>query len=143
MRTLLVFAFSLLLMGATAQKYALLDKRLLEPVSYADHITPNDKLKGLFPVEKTLLPQFLTTLQEIAGELSSKGRVLHPKQYRIGCIVFKGVTVPSEPGERLDYVITSKCENIAISFHLSDARNSNPSNAFFIKTWIKYISDSK
>ena len=46
-------------------------------------------------------------------------------------------------GERIDYVITSTCDNVKISMHLSDAKLSNESNAFFIKTWIKYIETAK
>lgn len=142
MKKFLLLGFSFFFIGAKAQKYALLDQRLAKPVTYSDHVTQNDKFSGLFPVEKKLLPQFISALQEIAQELSDERLIGKPKQYRIGCTTFKGLTVPSASGERLDYVITSRCDNVVISMHLSDANTSNPGNAFFIKTWIKYISSS-
>lgn len=55
-----------------AQKYILLDTKLSETPFYADKITPKDKLKGYFPVEKKDISEFLSILEEISNELSSK-----------------------------------------------------------------------
>lgn len=143
MRKLLVLIFTILTISGNAQKYALLDKQLAKPITYTDHVTQNDKFNKLFPVEKKLLPKFIAALEEIVGKLSSEGPIGEVKQYRIGCTTFKGLSVSSESGDKLDYVITSKCDNVIISMHLSDAHSSNSNNAFFIKTWIKYISSAK
>lgn len=140
MRYFLILVFSLFLISAKAQKYALLDERLANPVAYADHVTQTDKFNGLFPVEKKLLPQFIKALQEISKKLTTDGPMGYAKQYQIGCTKFKGLTVSSASGDRLDYVITSNCDNLSIAMHLSDAKSSNAANAFFINTWIKYIT---
>ena len=122
-----------------AQRYALLDKHFTEPVHYADKITSEDKFKGFFPVEKKSLPQFLNILKAIHKKLSSKPPFGDVSDYEMGCIKFEGSVVFLSGEERIDYVITSTCDNVKISMHLADARRSNASNAFFIKVWIKYI----
>ncbi|MEO6220599.1 MAG: hypothetical protein ABIO81_09240 [Ginsengibacter sp.] len=142
MRYFLLVAFSLLLVGVKAQKYALLDKRLAQPVTYTDRVTQTDKFNGLFPVEKKQLPKFIIALQEISKKLSTPGLLGDAKQYQIGCTKFTGLTITLATGDRLDYVITSNCGDIIINMHLSDAKSSNAINAFFIDTWIKYIKSS-
>ena len=122
-----------------AQKYALLDKSLSLPVTYTNTVTSKDKFNGLFPVEKKLLPQFIYALGEIENKLSSKGAVGKAEQYEFGCTEFVGIAVPLTSETRMDYVLTSSCDNVKISMHLCDAKMSNASNIYFIKTWIKYI----
>ena len=78
-------------------------------------------------------------LQEIENKLSSKGALGEAKQYEIGCAKFAGRTVRLASEERLDYMLTSTCDNVKITMHLCDAKISNASNIYFIKTWIKYI----
>ena len=126
-----------------AQKYVLLDQHMSEPVQYSNTVTSEDKFNDLFPVEKKLLPEFLKALKEIENKLSSKPPFGKIKEYEIGCIKFAGRILMLAAGERMDYVITSTCDNVKISMHLSDAKLRNESNAFFIKTWIKYIETAK
>ena len=140
------FLLFVLLLGdkrAQAQKYVLLDKHIVQPITYSDKITPNDKFNSLFPVEKKSLKQFVNALEEIAKKLTTEGSSMQKaNQYKIGCATFTGLVVPFATGDRLDYVITSTCDNITISMHLSDAKLKNISNAYFINTWIKYIKAS-
>jgi len=136
------FLLFFILLGSVnlkAQKYALLDKRLAQPVTYTNTVTSADKFNGLFPVEKKMLTQFINVLEEIETKLSSKGPFGEVKQYEFGCTKFAGITVPLASETRMDYVLTSSCDNVKISMHLCDAKISNGSNVFFIKTWIKYI----
>ncbi len=142
MRYFLLLFFSLLLINSQAQKFALLDKRLAQPITYTDHVRQTDKFNGFFPVEKKFLPQFLTALEEISKKLTTPGPIGNARQYKIGCTKFTGLTVSLASGDRLDYIITSDCRDIKISMHLSDAKISNANNAFFINTWIKYIKNS-
>ena len=142
MRYFLLIFFSLFLVSTQAQKYALLDKRLAQPIRYTDHVTQTDKFNGFFPVETAQIPRFLKALEEISQKLSTKGPLGDAKQYQIGCTKFTGITVSLAAGDRLDYVITSNCGDIKVSMHLSDAKISNANNAFFINTWIKYINSS-
>jgi hypothetical protein len=139
--TLLSFIF-LISINTKAQKYVLLDQHLAQPVRYTDKVTSNDKFNDFFPVEKKSLPEFINTLQEIENELSSKERVGKAKQYQLGCVKFSGVTRSPAKEERLDYVLSSSCDNVDISMHLCDAKFSNASNMYFIKTWLKYIQSS-
>lgn len=122
-----------------AQKYVLLDKRISRPVATTDVVTSQDKFNGLFPVEKKKLKEFVDALEEIEKQLSAKGKGRTAKQFEIGCAQFTGHVVALEKEERLDYVLNSTCDNVFISMHLSDAKISNASNSYFIKTWIKYI----
>jgi len=135
---LLLFLFSFAAV-TKAQKYVLLDQHMAEPVKYSNTITSADKFNDLFPVEKKLVPEFLKALEEIENKLSSKPPFGKIKDYEIGCIRFTGRAIMLAAGERIDYVITSSCEDVRISMHLSDAKLSNKGNAFFIKTWIQYI----
>ena len=124
-----------------AQKYALLDKHFAQPITYTNAITTEDKLNGLFPLEKKILPQFINALEEIENKLSSKLPFSEIKQYEFGCTKFAGITVSLASEIRMDYVLTSSCDNVIITMHLCDAKNSNESNDFFIKTWIRYIKE--
>lgn len=135
---LLIFLF-LVAAETRAQKYVLLDQHIAEPVKYTNAVTSADKFNDLFPVEKKLLPEFLKALEEIENKLLSTPPFGTIKEYEIGCIKFTGREIMLAAGERIDYVITSTCDNVRISMHLSDAKLSNKGNAFFIKTWIKYI----
>ena len=139
MKFFLLFFIFFASVNCTAQKYALLDEHLAEPVIYTNTVTSNDKFNYLFPVEKEMLPQFIRTLQEIENKLSAKGPLGKAKQYEVGCAKFTGISVKLATEERLDYVLTSGCDNVKISMHLCDAKLRNASNIYFIKTWIKYI----
>ena len=123
-----------------AQKFALLDMQLLTPIKYTNTVTSNDKFNKLFPVEKKMLPQFVKALKEIEKELSSTEPLKNAKSYEMGCIKFTGLVVPLATSERIDYVVTSTCDNVRISLHLCESRLSRSTNAFLVKTWIKYIT---
>ncbi len=143
MRYFFLLFFSLFFfISSYSQKFALLDKRLAQPILYTDKVTQTDKFNGYFPVEKKSLPEFLKALEEISQKLSIKGSIGNAKQYQIGCTNFRGVTISLATGDRLDYMIVSNCGDIKVSMHLSDAKISNANNAFFINTWIKYINSS-
>jgi hypothetical protein len=122
-----------------AQKFALLDERFTEPVTYTNIISAADKISHLFPVEKKRLPEFIKVLEQIEKDLSSKSILKRVSDYEVGCIKFTGHLISLAREQRIDYVITSTCDNIKIDMHLTDAKTSNANNAFFIHTWIKYI----
>jgi hypothetical protein len=123
----------------SAQKYVLLDQRISMPVKYSNTITAADKFKGYFPVEKKDINVFIKALEEISAQLSGNNLSEKAKQYEIGCVKFIGYIISLEKGKRVDYVITSDCENLKIVMHLCDVKLSNTDNAYFINTWIKYI----
>lgn len=122
-----------------AQKYILLDKAISQPAFYSNTILVSEKYKGFFPIEKKDISKFLNALEEIVQRLSSKKITGKAKNYKFGCTELNGVAFPLASGERLDYVLTSTCENLPITMHLCDAKLSNEDNAYYINTWIKYI----
>jgi hypothetical protein len=139
MKFLLLLCIFFVSVNCKAQKYVLLDQHLAQPVTFTNKITSADKFNDLFPVEKKMLQQFIDVLQEIENKLATRKPLGKAKQYEVGCVKFTGITVPLAAEERLDYVLTSTCDNVKISMHLCDAKISNGSNIYFIKTWIKYI----
>lgn len=124
---------------AISQKYVLLDPTITLPVTYSDKVTSDHKFNGLIPVENKSIRQFITALEEIAQQLLKEESQVVLKDYKIGCCNFKGIKIKVGKETRIDYVITSSCDNLNISMHLSDAKLKNSSNAYFINTWIKYI----
>jgi hypothetical protein len=139
MKFLLLFLFSIGAINLPAQKYALLDVQLSHPVKYTDTITAEDGFNKYFPIEKQKLPEFVKVLKEIEKRLSTINESGKALQYQVGCVRITGMILNLDSGKRLDYVITSNCENMNIAMHLCDSKIPNSDNAFFIKTWIKYI----
>ena len=125
-----------------AQKYILLDKAISQPAFYSNTITPLDKFKGFFPVEKKDIGNFIEALTEISRRLSSKKIIGKAKEYSMVCVRFSGKAIELANGERLDYVLISTCDDIRITMHLCDAKINNVDNAYFINTWIKYIKNA-
>lgn len=140
MKHILLISLLILSIAARGQKYALLDETLVQPVKYTNVITSADKFNNFFPIEKKVLPEFIKALKDIDRKLAS-GNYGKLQQYEMGCVKFTGGLVFLPEGQRMDYVITSSCNNIKISMHLCNPKKSNSSNAFFIKTWIKYIEN--
>ena len=143
MRSFFTFILIWAVSQSYAQKYILLDKAISQPAYYANKIHVSDRYKGFFPVEKKDLTKFLEILEEISQRLSSKKITGKVKNYKLGCIELNGIAFPLASGERLDYTLTSTCDNMKISMHLCDAKLSNGDNAYFINTWIKYIKNSQ
>jgi hypothetical protein len=124
----------------SAQKYVLIDKKMSVPVSYTDKVTMRDDYKELFAVEKKSITQFLKEIENISKQLVDKKKAKPESfDYKIGITHFHGLKVPLSIEERIDVVLTSDCGDIKTSIHLADAKSSNANNAFFIKTWLKYI----
>lgn len=119
-----------------AQKYLLLDTKIASPVLQVNRLTEADKRNGYFPVERKDIGRFVSILEEIKKQLLDRGRA---KQYELGCIRFSGVTYELAKGTRLDYTLTSVCDNIKFRMHLCNGQIGNEANAYFIDAWIKYI----
>ena len=142
MKYFLLFFLFLSGLAVKAQKFALLDEHLAEPVRYTNTVTSSDKFNHLFPVEKKALPAFIKILNQIEQKLSSNKPIEKIEPFELGCIKFTGSLLSLASGQKVDYVVTSTCENVKISMHLCNGRNSNATNAFFIKTWISYIQEN-
>ena len=123
-----------------AQKYVLLDEAISQPAIYTNHLGELGKYKNFFPVQVKDLPRFLEVLQQIVNRLNDNNKLTDTvKGYRVGCVLFSGRVFPLASGERIDYILTFDCEGIKKTMHLCDAKLTNSNNAYFVKTWIKYI----
>lgn len=142
MKYLIAFLFLFGSIQASAQQYILLDKTMSQRAFYSNKVSLSEEDKGFFPVEKKDIEKFISALQEIAKRLSSTKVSGPARQYRIGCIEFNGEEFPLARTERLDYTIHFNCDGVKTSMHLVDARLDNAANAYFVKTWIKYIQNN-
>ena len=124
--------------AAKAQKYVLLDETISQPAVYTNHLDQMEQHKRFFPVEVKYLPRFLEALQKILNDLNEK-KIAAVNNYSAGCAHFSGRVFPLASGGRIDYVLTADCEGAKVVMHLCDAKLTNANNAYFIKTWIKYI----
>ena len=141
MKPALVFILCLFFIKINAQKYALLDKTMSIPVSYANTVTVTDQYRNLFAVEKTKINEFLVALAKIQDQLLKKN-IPESFNFYVGNTRFSGIKVSLSKEERMDVTLTTDCGNQKITMHLIDAKVSNASNAFFIKTWYGYIKDN-
>ena len=125
-----------------AQKYVLLDEAIAQPAVYTNHLSELEKYKKFFPVEVNEISEFINVLQQILERLNQKKVTGDAQNYKVGCVEFKGKVFPLSSNERIDYVITSDCDGKKVTMHLCDAKLSNSNNAYFVKTWIKYIKSN-
>lgn len=123
-----------------AQKYALIDKTMRQPVAFTNTVTLEHNYHNLFAVEKDKLPQFIAELEKIAAIISDKN-TSKPEafDFKVGKTRFVGLRVLLTAEERMDVVLTTDTEGNKINMHISDAKISNSRNVYFINTWIKYI----
>ncbi|MEP6595949.1 MAG: hypothetical protein ABJA71_08370 [Ginsengibacter sp.] len=140
MKHFLLIVFIFISTVCFAQKYALVDKQMSLPVTYANTITVQDNYKGYFPIEKNKLIEFISEVEKIARLLSDPKK---PKpetvNFNVGSTTFHGLRVPLATEERMDIVITTDYGVSKTNMHLSDAKISNTKNAFYITTWLKYL----
>jgi len=142
MKYLFIIVFVCAAAISKGQKYVLLDQAISQPAVFSDHLNEMEKYKKFFPVPVKDIPQFLNVLQQIADRLSESKVTGPAKNYQVGCAQFTGKVFPLSAGERIDYVLTSDCDSIKVTMHLCDAKLSNANNAYFVKTWIKYIKST-
>jgi hypothetical protein len=140
MKHFLWVIFILLSATCTAQKYVLVDKQMNLPVIYANNVTVQNTYKGYFPVEKDKLNNFISEVEKISKLLSDTDK---PKpetiDFSVGSTSFHGLRIASNTEERIDLILTTDYGASKATFHLSDAKISNARNAYFIKTWLKYL----
>jgi hypothetical protein len=121
-----------------SQKYVLIDKTMIRPLTYTNTVTIENTYKNLFAVERDKLPQFIAELEKIAAQLKKKPL---PETFdiNIGKTRIIGLKIPLAAEERMDIVLSTDCDGTKVNMHLSDAKLANASNLYFINTWIKYI----
>lgn len=143
MKYFLFILFLVFTSFAYSQKYLLLDKTMGQPVAYTNIVTAQHTFKDLFVVEKDKINQFIIEIEKIATKLTDKKNALpNAINFNLGRTKFFGVKVNNLKEIRLDVVLTTNCDGVKVMMHLCDPQISNASNAYFIKTWIKYIKSS-
>lgn len=142
MKYIFILIFLCAVSATKAQKFILLDEAIAQPAVYTDHLSEMGRHKNFFPVETAHLPQFLDVLQKISNRLDEKNVTGSVKNYQAGCALFSGRGFPLASGERIEYILTSDCEGVKVTMHLCDAKLTNANNAYFVKTWIKYIKSN-
>jgi hypothetical protein len=123
-----------------SQKYALLDKQMAQPVTFANTITMQQSFAGFIAVEKEKLSDFVTALDNIAKQLHNAKKV-KPEAFKltVANTTFTAIKIGLKEEDRLDVVLVSNVGAVKSSMHLCDAKISNENNAFFVNTWAKYI----
>lgn len=132
--------FVLLGFVATAQKYALIDRTLSQPIHYTDTVSVVDVQKKFFPIEKKELRQFERVLKRIYRQLKDDTLESAPKQFLLGCVTIDGTTVFVKNSPRYSYTLSFNCDNVSARYLLCDSKLKNTTNAFIVSTWIKYLS---
>ena len=125
-----------------AQKYALIDKQMTQPITFTNTVTVQNSYAGFFPVEKDKLNEFVAALEKIALQLTNaKKSKPQPFKFTLGATTFTGLKIVLKEEDRLDVVLSSALDPIKSPFHLCDGKINNINNAFFVNTWAKYIKD--
>lgn len=137
-RFLILIALVSITSIAWSQKYALLDRKMVDPITYTNTVTLEHDYQSLFPIEKNKLNEFVSALEKIVKMLNEK-KIPQSLEYNIGSAQFKGLKIPFQSEDRIDITLTANCGSATINMHLVDAKMSNATNAYNIATWIKYI----
>jgi hypothetical protein len=138
MKFKLLLLLSCFALNGFAQKYALIDKKMSQPVTYTNAITLQQSAQGVFAVEKDKLRPFLAEVDKIVKYLEAK-KIPDSFNFNIGATNFRGLQIPLKEEVRLDVVLSTETPDGRLTMHLCDAKNSNAANAYYISTWAKYI----
>jgi len=142
MKYIILLAF---LVGATnclGQKYVLIDKKMSMPVTYTDNVTIEHNYKGYFAVERAKVREVIAEIEKIAQKLKAGEKVDDSFNFKIGNTSFVGLRIPLARDERYDVVLSTDCGQVKSLMHLSDAKITNASNAYYINTWLKYVRNN-
>ncbi len=122
-----------------AQKYALIDQSLAQPLKYAHTVTAKEIQDGFIPVESNHLPALIRALELIESDLKNNTQLNSAREFRLGCTIISGETMHQARENRYSYIIRSDCNQLNASYQLCNFKFKNATNAFIVKTWIKYI----
>lgn len=122
-----------------AQKYALIDQTLAQPVKFVNAVSSQEVHQKQLPVESKFLPELIKALERIKEDIDNKTPPVHARKFQLGCTHISGIAVAIGKEIRFNYVINSNCEEVNASFVLCDAKFKNKTNSFIVGTWIKYL----
>lgn len=140
MKQILTLLLILICTVCTAQKYALIDKKMSMPVMYANTLSVQDSYKGYFIVEKSKLLDFITEIENIAKILmDTTNKKPENINVNVGRTNIHGLKIQLATEDRIDVVLTTDYGDAKTTMHLCDAKVSNANNSFFVNTWLKYL----
>ena len=142
MKYFLLLGFLLATSIGIAQKYVLIDKKLLKPVEYTDNVTLEHSYRGYFAVEKSQVKQVIAQVEKIVQKLKSTNQLEDSFNFKVGSTTFTGLRIPLAKEERYDVVLSTDCGQVKSLMHLSDANISNATNVYYINTWLKYLRNN-
>ena len=142
MKYFFLLAFIVVTTTCIGQKYVLMDKKMSMPLSYTDNVTVEHNYKGYFAVEKAKIGEVIAEIEKIVEKLKPGQKPDDSFNFKVGSTSFTGLKIPLAKDERYDVVLTTDCGQIKSFMHLSDAKITNASNAYYIKTWLKYVRNN-
>lgn len=121
-----------------AQKYALLDQNMVQPIRFTNRITMLHQHQKKFPVEVKHLRGFYKILLIIRKKLAN-AEASPADHYALGCVSITGRPVSLIERSTRDYVAIFNCDSVKFYLHLSSASFENETNLFVINSWIRYL----
>ncbi len=122
-----------------AQKYVLIDKTMMRPLTYTNEVSLKNAGKNIFVVETNNLKEFVSALDKILNRFTYGSKKNEALNFNIGKTKITSIPISVREEARLDVIINTYTKDINASMHLSDTRISNSENLFFISSWISYI----
>ncbi|MBA2248864.1 MAG: hypothetical protein H0W12_01575 [Chitinophagaceae bacterium] len=142
MRKFIPLLFVFLSSFTFSQKYALVDTKMILPVTFTDVVTLEHSYKGYFAMERNDIHPIVAKVEEIAKKLADKKNKGQGFSYTVGNTTFTGIIIPLIKNERFDIVLTTDCGMVKTKLHLCDPKISVESNLFYINTWLKYVKSA-
>lgn len=145
MRKLILFAT--LFFCATllhAQKIALIDKNLKQPILFTDSVTVEQVKAGYFPIETKNIDTFYANLKYITEILRVRQRAkMKSFELRAGGSYIKVSRVPFAYGDRYSAIGHNKINEVEAVSAFTDVNDSNKKNAENVDKLLAYLSKNK
>ncbi|HWJ29903.1 MAG TPA: hypothetical protein VNS32_25410 [Flavisolibacter sp.] len=123
------------------KKYIIVDRRLKDPIRFADNITKEQLGMGYFAVEKQNILPLISKLDSLSARLRNVVREKYDEDSLIiGSTVLSIKVIKQSFGDRLNVSLSTNSGNsYNKSFYIVDAKLTNNDNARYLNRLIKYL----
>jgi len=140
----LVLAFLLTLSfnsSINAQQYAIIDRKLKQPLQYANTITDEQLNKGYFAIEKKNIEPIILKLDSLRKRLREVARETYDQtSWDIGTTRLTVKVIKFPVADRLNIgLATNTGDGYNKEFYIVDGKLTNNDNARYLAKLIKYI----